>query len=73
MTERAPVTTLARLAELDEAEIVEGYHDGIAGDPSPGGNRSDSYWHGWRNGMVDGGHAEKDVAQELLAHAILRR
>jgi hypothetical protein len=30
-----------------------------------------SYWHGWRNGMVDGGHRPKDAAQAALAHDYL--
>lgn len=54
MTEhRKPVTTIAELETLDEAEILEGYTDGLALEPEPGGNRSKSYWHGWRNGRSD--------------------
>lgn len=50
---RVPVTTVAELKTLDEAEMLEGYKDGLAGDDEPGGNRSKSYWHGWRNGRSD--------------------
>lgn len=50
---RAPVTTAAELATLDDAEILEGYRDGFAGEPEPGDNRSKAYWHGWRNGHHD--------------------
>lgn len=71
MIERAPITTLAELAELDESEILEGYRDGYDGEPEPGDNRSLSYWHGWRNGAVDGGHREKDAAQAILVHEVV--
>lgn len=73
MSEREPVTTLEDLESLERDEVMEGYRDGIAGEPAPGGNRSRSYWHGWRNGMVDGGHMPKDAAQAALAKAYLRR
>lgn len=65
---RNPVTTLEDLAKLDHDEVVEGYSDGTENFPC-GPNRSRSYWHGWRNGMVDCGHAEKDDAQADLARA----
>ena len=68
-----PVTSLAELDQLDDADLVEGYRDGRAGEPEPKGNRSRSYWHGWRNGAVDGGHREKDDEQAILAHLYLRR
>lgn len=67
MNERVPVTTVDELLTLNDAEIVEGYNDGYRGEPEPGGNRSKSYWHGWRNGRVDGGHDEKDMAMAILA------
>lgn len=67
MSDRTPVSTLAELNTLNSDEIVEGYRDGIRGEPEPGNNRSKSYWHGWRNGRVDGKHAESDWAQQALA------
>jgi hypothetical protein len=68
VSEFQPVRTAADLATLDEAQILEGYHDGRAGDPEPGNNRSRSYWHGWRNGRCDGHHAEPDAAMfDLIA------
>jgi hypothetical protein len=67
VSEFAPVTT------LDDGELLEGYRDGRAGEPEPGNNRSRSYWHGWRNGAVDGGHRTKDEAQAVLAAAYARR
>lgn len=71
--ERKPVVTLEELDSLDEKEIIEGYFDGRSGDPEPGGNRSKAYWHGWRNGRVDGGHNESDAAQAILVHAFVAR
>ncbi len=65
--DRTPVTTAADLLALDTSEVLEGYCDGFKGEPEPGNNRSLSYWHGWRNGAVDGGHREPDAAQAELA------
>ena len=70
---RSPIRTAAELAQLDDAEMLDGYIDGYRNDPEPGGNRSTAYWHGWRNGMVDGGHATKDDAQAALAHEMHQR
>lgn len=67
----SPVRTLADLNSLDQEEIFLGYEDGRRGDPAPGHNRSRSYWHGWRNGAVDGGHREKDEHQQALAAALI--
>lgn len=64
---RIPVRTVADLDTLDLDEVREGYQDGREGFPC-GENRSRSYWHGWRNGCVDSGRAEKDAAQAQLAH-----
>lgn len=73
MGEFIPVSTLADLDTLDDAEVLEGYRDGLANEPEPGGNRSRSYWHGWRNGMVDHGHREIDAAQRELARLYVAR
>ena len=73
MSEWQPVTTLSDLEALDSAEVYEGYTDGFEGLPEPGNNRSRSYWHGWRNGRVDGGHQPKDAAQAELARVFLAR
>lgn len=69
---RVPVSTAADLAKLDEAEMIEGYWDGFKGEAEPGGNRSLSFWHGWRNGAVDGKHREIDSAQVALAQDVVR-
>ena len=65
------VSTLAELDALDCDELLAGYHDGFDGEPEPGANRSLAYWHGWRNGAVDGGHREKDAEQAWLARITL--
>lgn len=65
--DRVPITKLQELATLNDSEVIEGYHDGLEGFPC-GENRSRSYWHGWRNGVVDGGYAQPDYAQTALAH-----
>lgn len=67
MPERIPVSTLEDLSTLDDDEILEGYRDGLANEPEPGGNRSRSYWHGWRNGMADKKRIPFDRAMESLA------
>jgi len=70
---RFPVMTLEELDTLNSDDVIEGYFDGRANEPEPGGNRSKSYWHGWRNGMVDGHHMEKDAAMAILAHLFVQR
>ena len=72
MVDRAPVSTVLELAALgDDAELLEGYFDGFNGEPEPGDNRSKAFWHGWRNGAVDGGHRQSDAAQAALAHEVV--
>lgn len=34
-------------------EMLDGYLDGLRGEPEPGANRSASYRHGWKNGRDD--------------------
>ena len=73
MSEFAPVMTLADLQTLDNDDVVEGYKDGLDGNPEPGNNRSRSYWHGWRNGATDGHHRETDLPQRELAKVVYAR
>ena len=61
------VPSLAVADALDEADLLEGYHDGRAGDPEPGDNRSLAYWHGWRNGASDRGLRPIDAEQRAIA------
>lgn len=71
MIERIPATMPDQVFAMDEAEMVDGYQDGRE-NARCGDNRSESYWHGWRNGMVDGGHAKVDEAQRLLANRLIK-
>lgn len=71
MREFQPVISIEDLNSLDVPEMIEGYQDGYGGAPEPGNNRSRSYWHGWRNGAVDGLHRESDEAQRFLAHLVV--
>lgn len=71
MSEWLPVSHLFDLETLEKSEVAEGYLDGLGAAPEPGNNRTRSYWHGWRNGMVDGGHMEKDWAQIELARQVV--
>lgn len=66
-----PITTIADLDTLDSDEIVEGYRDGRSGEPEPGNNRSRSYWHGWRNGMVDGGRLKLTPEMGALGEVVI--
>jgi hypothetical protein len=69
------VETLADLDQLDVAEMYEGWLDG-GGDvpePRPGGNRSRSYWHGWRNAMMTKGLIENDDIHRRLVAALFAR
>lgn len=61
-----PVRTAFDLDQIDDDEVVEGYRDGLRGEPEPKGNRSRSYWHGWKNGMVDSGRRKSDQHQRAL-------
>lgn len=73
MNKRKPISTVAELSLLDDTEMLEGYFDGFDGEPEPGDNRSLSYWHGWRNGAVDGKHRKGDAAQRKLAHEVVKQ
>lgn len=68
---RIPISSVAQLSQLDDKEMVEGYYDGFAGEPEPGGNRPTSYWHGWRNGARDKGFIPGDDAMTRLAHEVI--
>lgn len=71
MSERfRPVRTKAELDTLDESEIVEGYISTQRGDPEPGENRGNAFWHGWRNRMIDFGELPSDDASRALAREL---
>lgn len=61
-----PVTTLADLQTLDDAEMLEGYRSADRGDPEPGPNRGRSFWHGWRCRMMDYGELPIDPGHRQL-------
>jgi ribosome modulation factor len=63
------VSTIEEFRELDEAAVLCGYMDGIQGLPFEFAELTKSYWHGWRNGAVDGGFVEPDLAQIELERA----
>ena len=69
MAEFAPIDTVEVFRTLDDGEILEGYMDGFDGTAAPDSTRSRSYWHGWRNGMIESGRAPPDVAYDALAEA----
>lgn len=72
MIKRIPIIKASQLDDLDEMEMIQGYWDGTANEPYPGNNRSFSYWHGWRNGMMDRGHMRHDSASRQLAHDVVQ-
>ena len=69
MAEFSPVQTVDDFRTLDDGEVLEGYLDGFHGEAAPDSSRSRSYWHGWRNGMVDSARSLPDQAQLALAEA----
>jgi hypothetical protein len=69
---RIQITKAYQLDDLDSDEIVEGYRDGAAGEPEPGGNRSYAFWHGWTKGALDGGYRETTDADILLCRDIVK-
>lgn len=71
MSNFQPVSTLADLESLDEGQIIEGYSEARRGDPEPGPNRGRSYWHGWRNRMMDYGEIKRDAASRQLIREYL--
>lgn len=71
MSEFQPITTVADLELQPIHEIVAGYLSGLANAPEPGSDKSRGFWHGWRNGRMDGGYAKPDAAQHTLVRAIV--
>lgn len=72
MSEFKPVSTRQDLLNLDTNDIVDGYWHGFYGNPEPGSDKSRSFWHGWRNGMVDSKRMEMDCHMRQLAMEICR-
>ncbi|MBB3004391.1 hypothetical protein FHX57_006773 [Paraburkholderia tropica] len=59
--------------EWIDDDVIAGYRSGYAGDPEPGSDKSRSFFHGWRNGRVDGGHQPIDAAQQEFARSYVTR
>ena len=73
MSEYQPLSTAAELELLDDDDCVAGYRAGRRGAPEPGSDRSKSYWHGWRNGMMDTGRLPIDAAAQNLVTELVRK
>jgi hypothetical protein len=73
MTTFPPVSTVADLDTLDSDDVFEGYLSTERGDPEPGANRGRSFWHGWRNRMIDMGELPQDDASRRLAREYCAR
>lgn len=72
MSEYQPLTTAAELDLLDMDDCVEGYRAGLRGASEPGSDKSKSYWHGWRNGMMDSKRMSHDADAMALAGEFVR-
>lgn len=57
----------------NDGELIEGYHDGRAGDPEPGLNRDPAYRHGWYAGAADAGHIPTPEWLRCLARQMIHR
>lgn len=71
MSEFKKVETKEDLELLNQDEILDGYRSGLAGAAEPGSAHSRSYWHGWRNGRVDGGFNQPDVEMARLVYKVV--
>jgi len=70
MSEFRPVDNIVDLCLIDAQAVEYGYIAGLNNIPEPVASIFPrGYWHGWRNGMVDGGYIEQDEYQERLAAA----
>lgn len=67
------VKSLAQVEQMDDLDLVDGYRSGLAAEDEPGDNRSDSFWHGWRNGASDRGLREIDDDQRNIAREFVAR
>jgi hypothetical protein len=70
---RSGIDTLAKVEAMPDDEILAGYRSGLDGDDEPGGNHSDAFWHGWRNGASDRGRREIDADQRQIAREFVAR
>ena len=73
LNSRAPLRRATELDDLDERDLMAGYWAGFGGDghePSAEFNRS--YWHGWRNGMIDSKKMKGDATSAALARDVVQ-
>ncbi len=61
------VTTVAELQTLDEAALRRGYFAGFK-NAADFTERDKGYWHGYFNGMVDGGFLQVTPEQSRLTY-----
>jgi len=73
MSEYQPLSTAAEADLLDMDDCVSGYRAGLRAQPEPGSDQSKSFWHGWRNGMIDRGLIPVDAAAMNLVSEIVRK
>jgi len=58
---------------LDDDDCLAGYRAGLDGEPEPGSDKSRSFLHGWRNGMVDKGRLPISAEQVEYAASYVRQ
>jgi len=73
MSEYQPLSSVRELDVLDGDDCMAGYLAGLDGALEPGSDKSKSYWHGWRNGMMDKGELPIDWPATNLAAEFVRR
>lgn len=66
MPDSRPVASVAEFRTLDESDLLLGYAAGFVG-LEPQQEWSRGFLHGWRNGMMDSGRQEPNVADFQLA------
>lgn len=65
-----PVRSCEKLDLLDETEILKGYLAAYSNKEIQDLEVSESFWHGYRNGLVDSGKSKLDQAQKDLVKSL---
>lgn len=65
-----PVRSVIKLDMLDDEEILKGYLAAYSDKHIEEVNVSESFWHGYRNGLVDSGKSKLDQAQKDLVRDV---
>ena len=71
MGEYRKISTKDEFEKINDGECISGYKSGLRGGEKPSSLHSKSFWHGWRNGMVDGGHMRIDSEMRQLAREVV--